>query len=816
MAVNSNIVFGVDMDTSGINRGIKSIDNQLKGLAATAVAAFAAINVTGLIKETTMTAMSVDSAMNNIEFTLKESSKSFDRWVEGVSESYGIARDSAYQFGGSFTSMISSFMDGTENVAAYSTNLLETIAVISSRTGRTYDDVSERILSGLRGETEAIEDLSIYVSASMIQSTQAFKKFAGDKSWNQLDDKTKRLITLFSILEQSQARYGTEVVDTTSAKHGQLVASLKNMRLALGEAFMPIYETIIPSLNALVESMGYVIQRFSEFTNKVFGKEENAMSKQADDAKQASINMSEFGDETEEAGKKAKKAMKNLQGFDTLNRLSLKEEKDESESESTFVIPQREIKKGTEEVKEQSKWISILDDSIGNLKKQLEPSLKALKDFREKGLKPLKDFAWTGLKDFYERFLVPIGKWTLGEGIPRFVDAITNQLAKVDWNRLNGSFVTLWNSLTPFAIMVGEGLLWFWENALTPLIGWAIDNMLPLALELLAKAFDFLGSIIESAKPTFIWLFENVLVPLANYAGDVVVAIFEGMISIFGKLTEFITNNQEIMDLFFSIVIGFLSGLAFYYGTVKVIAIINGIKDALYLFFLMFATHPGLSSLQVAAIAIGVLGAGIVYLGQNWDKLNGAGKAASILGGLVAAALAAAVAIGVFHASWSVGLAAMAIAGGIGLIVSTFAALKLGGTNGVSTDLDLDSPQNTASSKPSSAVAMFGSTQSNFDLPKLAKGGLIPPNNPRAVIVGDNMVEDEIVSPVSTMQNALREVLKEFNMNDGSSNSESIHILRQILAAIREGHVVVLNEREVARTVMNANRSNRRQTGNFY
>ncbi|MFO8212483.1 hypothetical protein R2K36_34040, partial [Pseudomonas aeruginosa] len=75
-------------------------------------------------------------------------------------------------------------------------------------------------------------------------------------------------------------------------------------------------------------------------------------------------------------------------------------------------------------------------------------------------LKRLSGFVWDGLKDFYDTFLVPVGKWILGEGLPRFFDIIANGLSKIDWQKINDALHELWVALTPFAINIGEGLLW--------------------------------------------------------------------------------------------------------------------------------------------------------------------------------------------------------------------------------------------------------------------------------------------------------------------------------------------------------------------
>lgn len=55
------------------------------------------------------------------------------------------------------------------------------------------------------------------------------------------------------------------------------------------------------------------------------------------------------------------------------------------------------------------------------------------------------------------------------------------------------------------------------------------------------------------------------------------------------------------------------------------------------------------------------------------------------------------------------------------------------------------------------------------NLPALANGGVIAPNDPHAVIVGDNRREQEVISPLSTMKQAFKEALRESSMGGTST-----------------------------------------------
>ena len=148
-----------------------------------------------------------------------------------------------------YSNLVSSFTRDTERGGNIYTTTYARFRCYFAQTGRTTDDVMERIRSGLLGNTEAIEDLGVYANVSMIESTNAFKKFAGDKSWNQLDFQTQQQIRLYSILEQTQARYGTSVLSNTSSNVAKLSAIWDDFKTNIGNTFIPLLNSVLPALS---------------------------------------------------------------------------------------------------------------------------------------------------------------------------------------------------------------------------------------------------------------------------------------------------------------------------------------------------------------------------------------------------------------------------------------------------------------------------------------------------------------------------------------------------------------------------------------
>ena len=330
MAGNSNFIVRGGADFSGIKKGLDQTQKQLTSFQSSVSksmkvvgAVLSSLAVGKLIKDSTAMAMSVESSMGNISRNMDTASAAFNNWAQTQSKAWGMARADAYKYGSTFSNLLASFSGSAKETADNTQELMQAAAIIASKTGRSYQDTAERIRSGMLGSTEAIEDLGVYTNIAMIQSTAAFKKFANGKSWAQLDFQTQQQIRLAAILEQAYARYGDALADNTQTRQAQFIATLKNIQLNLGQAFLPIYNTVLPILTALGNKLEVVTAKLKYFTQAIFGKAIAGPVAQTEDQAAAIAGV---GDAAETAGKKAaaagKKAKGSVAGFDEVNQLA--------------------------------------------------------------------------------------------------------------------------------------------------------------------------------------------------------------------------------------------------------------------------------------------------------------------------------------------------------------------------------------------------------------------------------------------------------------------------------------------------------------
>ena len=346
----------VTQSTNNIKNKLSGLKSMFSDLAKVAALGYLAKELYQLGKYSVETALEVQASMNQIQRLMGESSQAFLKWAENNALAFNMSKAEAIKYGSTYGNILAGFIKNQDKLAGYTAKLLETSSIIAQGTGRTMTDVMERIRSGLLGNTEAIEDLGVMVNVSMIESTEAFKKFANGQSWQQLDFQTQQQIRLMAILEQATKRYGDTLQDNVNNRISTFKALMKDSALNIGNAFLPIINAIMPILNAFASVIRTATAKLAEFIQLLFDKKVsstdgvagavnnatqglqgagNAAGDLADNLDDAGGGAGNLADNVGKAGKAAKKAVKELRGlmgFDEINLLNKKNDDSDDNS----------------------------------------------------------------------------------------------------------------------------------------------------------------------------------------------------------------------------------------------------------------------------------------------------------------------------------------------------------------------------------------------------------------------------------------------------------------------------------------------------
>ena len=418
-------------------------------------------------------------------------------------KSLGMDPSMLLNYQGQFAQLSSSMGTTSEQALKLSNALTMIGADLASVKNLDFKTVYENLSSGLVGMSRAVDKYGANIRVANLQ--QYASNLGLQTAVSKMDQASKAMLRTIVILDSTRYAWA-DMANTINMPANQLRilrANLVSCARALGNIFMPVVAAVLPYINGLViafqrlltyvGSLLGVDTKIGKMFGSIGGGSEN-LSNALDSIDDSGI--SDVDDATKDtnnnlknATKSAKKLKQFLASYDELEIMSkddsslsnLANSKIKTPTLDTSAIDAGILNDALDKLlnEYQKKWDAAYNsmenkamafankvtDTFKKLAKVAEPTTRALKNLWNNGLKQLKDFTWTALKDFWNHFLVPLGKWTLGEkGLPRLINAFNDFLMKINWDKINASLVQLWDVLEPFAENVGTGLLDFFDD----------------------------------------------------------------------------------------------------------------------------------------------------------------------------------------------------------------------------------------------------------------------------------------------------------------------------------------------------------------
>lgn len=793
----------IDLDLrvnqSGFNRQLKGIQAMAKNVGAAIASAFAVRVVINFGKTCISTATEVENAWVGLNSIINGQGKSFNNAKKFIQE---YISDGLVPLKNAVIAYKNLSLRGyNEEQIQKVMNALKNSATYARQSQYSLGDAISTATEGLKNENSIVVD-NAGVTKNVAKMWEDYAKSIG-VSYTSLTKEQKIQAEVNGILEETKFQMGDaeKYANTYSGKVAKLSASFTNLKVKIGNILKVIAGAFIPVINNAIKVVEKFIDGITALLNS-FGIQTNIVDTLKDVSETAEGSSNNIDGITESA-KEAEKAVNRLMGFDEINLLS----KDDSSANSDNTNSgdgSVDMSGIADETKETSTVFDGLINKVKKINELLSPTKTALQGLSSE-LKRLSDFAFDGLEDFYNSFLKPVAVWTIGKGLPRFIDAITNGLAKVNWQKINDSLHTLWVSLAPFAINIGEGLLWFWENVLVPLGTWTLNNAVPAFLDLLSGAIDVLNPLLEVFMELGKWLLESFLIPIASWTGGIIISALEGLAGALKEIGEWMSNNKSIVEGITVAILAFFGAWAV--GKIaEFISISGGLCGAL----VNIAASLGNTTIAQGLFNI-AQGIGTTLV-TAWNGVCAIASvitrafSTTILGlnvslGVIILAIGAAIAVGVLlYKNWDtvkekaselweniknvfdkikdkIKSVCDSIKGFFkGMINSVIGVINklINGINKISIDV------------PDWDILPDGIQGKSFSpkipqIPMLAEGGFVKANTPQLAMIGDNKYQGEIVAPEDKLQEMANNAAK-----NGVSNS-SIDRIIALLEMIANG-----------------------------
>lgn len=393
-----------------------------------------------------------------------------DSFAKNAIEKFGMSEISAKRYAGVFSSMARGFNFSEESAASMGITLTGLSADVASFYDTSQSETFTKLKSVFTGETETLKDLGV------VMTQAALDAYALENGYGKVTKKMSEAekVALRYAFVQDKLRFANGDFARTSNSWANQVRILSErfnaLKATIGQGLINAFTPIIQVINIVLSKLQTMANYFKAFTSALFGNAGGgAGNNVANTMENAAGSSGAVADNLGSAAKTAKEMNKQLSAFDELNNLSSGSGKDGGSGGGgapDLGNLSGELFAGVTVNPALEASAQKIKNLVDAIKEAAEPTRVALERLWNEGLSKLGTFVWTGLKDFFNEFLVPLGKWTLGTGLPMFIDAINNFLMKIDWPKINEALKNFWKALEPFAEGVGTGLLKFFRDLL--------------------------------------------------------------------------------------------------------------------------------------------------------------------------------------------------------------------------------------------------------------------------------------------------------------------------------------------------------------
>ena len=319
--VGTQIGTGFQKVGNSIKNTFQKLGTYLKGLAGQILGLLSLRAFINFSREAGQMATQQEANVQRLIDIYGKASQAVGDYIDANARALGMSRSAAAQFSAVYGNLFSVWADQKTN-AELTAQYLNMTAVVASKSGRTVEDVQERVRSGLLGNTEAIEDLGVFVNVKTIEMTDAFKRMADGRSWEQLGAYEQQQIRTMAILEQAAQKYGTTVANTTALTRAQYKAAYEDMQATWGQfvnvVLMPVLRVVTQIMNIITAGL----RAIAGITGKTI-ETSQIQSATANDMANAIGGAVDNQEALTDATKKtAKEQKKLLAGFDDIQILS--------------------------------------------------------------------------------------------------------------------------------------------------------------------------------------------------------------------------------------------------------------------------------------------------------------------------------------------------------------------------------------------------------------------------------------------------------------------------------------------------------------
>lgn len=500
MANQTNLIVRGGADFSGLKKEMSKMQNSLKSfqtqsnviasslrkIGTIAAAAFGIRALVNFSKESIGASTELSNALIGLQSIVEGQGRSFQKAKEFIN-SY--VQDGLIPATQAITAYKNLALRGYDDSQIQQVLIaLKDSAAFGRQASLSMGQAVQSATEGLKNENSILVD-NAGVTKNVAKMWDEYAKSIGTTA-NNLTKQQKIQAEVLGIMEETKYQIGdaAKVSDTYSGQLLRLQFAFNSLKVAVGNALIPIAQVVMPSINAMIAGLTRLANLAAQVTTALFGKQAAHQKAVASSGTAAAGAQKELAEATEAAGKAA---MKSLARFDELN-----------------VLQKASGAEGASDGTQQAALLGLPDSMDVPGEVTLSPAVQAVVDKIKSLLEPLQ---------------------------------------KINFDSLNQAFDRLKEAIAPITASLFDGLKWAYDNIFVPFSLWAIQDAAPVFLDMLAAGANVLSAAIDALKPLGMWLWETFLQPLASWTGGAIVSILESIATALSGIADWINNHGEMI-----------------------------------------------------------------------------------------------------------------------------------------------------------------------------------------------------------------------------------------------------------------------------
>ena len=322
---DGSIRINTKIDSKGFNQGLNAITGSLKKLAGAVGVAFGVASLVAFGKQAVQIASDLTEVQNVVETAFGTMSSQVDAWAKNSIKQFGMSELAAKRMASTYMAMNAGMGLNGQGAADMAMRTAERAADISSFYNKSIDESDTMLKSIWTGETESLKQIGVVMTQTNLDAYALANGFG--KTTQQMTQSEQVMLRYQYVMNQTRLAAG-DFVKTQDSWANQTRILSEQWKQFLGIIGQGLIQVLTPALKFLNQMMGVLIQwaqTFTAITGAIFGKQQAqanasaaAVGNVADASNAAADGQNALAGATKKAGKEAKGA---LASFDQLNVL---------------------------------------------------------------------------------------------------------------------------------------------------------------------------------------------------------------------------------------------------------------------------------------------------------------------------------------------------------------------------------------------------------------------------------------------------------------------------------------------------------------